>query len=253
MTPSTRLRCRRCSPLRLPAWFRSARSRRRCHCCSIAKCICVSSFFQVLLFYAFIGLTLSIAQGFLVRRLAPRVGEVRLILQAASRRCSVSRCSFGPVSRPSGLLMVASAVEVTGFALMTPSLQSLVSRRSDPAKQGGILGVSQSTSSLARVVGPLIAMPLFFRQAPLPYWAALAIMLVRDGDLCAVCSERPGLRHGANGTGSPAGSDGVAATARARPTSRATFAWPTRVLAPPRRRLPPRPPGRPRSSAASSG
>ena len=33
-------------------------------------------FHQVLLYYAFIGLTLSLAQGFLVRRLAPRVGEV---------------------------------------------------------------------------------------------------------------------------------------------------------------------------------
>jgi DHA1 family tetracycline resistance protein-like MFS transporter len=76
------------------------------------------------------------------------------------------------------LLMLASAIEVTGFALMTPSLQSLVSRRSDPAKQGGILGVSQSTASLARVVGPLIAIPLFFRSPPLPYWAAMVIMAI---------------------------------------------------------------------------
>jgi len=34
------------------------------------------------------------------------------------------------------LLMFASAIEVTGFALMTPSLQSLISRRSDPEKTG---------------------------------------------------------------------------------------------------------------------
>ena len=60
---------------------------------------------------------------------------------------------------------------------MTPSLQSLVSRRSDPTKQGGILGVSQSTASLARVVGPLIAVPLFFESPPLPYWAATIIMV----------------------------------------------------------------------------
>jgi DHA1 family tetracycline resistance protein-like MFS transporter len=60
---------------------------------------------------------------------------------------------------------------------MTPSLQSLISRRSDPTKQGGILGVSQSTSSLARVVGPLIAVPLFFQSPALPYWMATAIMV----------------------------------------------------------------------------
>ena len=73
-------------------------------------------------------------------------------------------------------LLLASAVEVTGFSLMTPSLQSLISRRSDPAKQGGILGVSQSASALARVAGPLIAVPLFFRQPTLPYWTAMAMM-----------------------------------------------------------------------------
>lgn len=137
------------------------------------------SFAQVLLFYAFIGFTLTIAQGFLVRRLAPRVGEVRLTLAGGI----TTMIGFGMLVWASragrlDLLMVASAIEVTGFALMTPSLQSLISRRSDPSKQGGILGVSQSTSSLARVVGPLIAVPLFFKSPAeaLPYWAALVIM-----------------------------------------------------------------------------
>ena len=30
--------------------------------------------------------------------------------------------------------------------------------------------------SLARVVGPLIAVPLFFRSPPLPYWTAIVLM-----------------------------------------------------------------------------
>jgi hypothetical protein len=59
---------------------------------------------------------------------------------------------------------------------MTPSLQSLISRRSDPAKQGGILGVAQSTSALARVVGPVLAVRLFFSGPTLPYWVAMAMM-----------------------------------------------------------------------------
>jgi hypothetical protein len=136
-------------------------------------------FHQVLLFYAFIGFMLSVAQGLLVRRLAPRVGEVRLALAGGL----VTILGFGLliVASRSGqlwLLMFAAAVEVTGFSLMTPSLQSLISRRSHPAKQGGILGVSQSTSSLARVLGPLIAIPLFFQEAALPYAAAIVIMLL---------------------------------------------------------------------------
>jgi hypothetical protein len=134
-------------------------------------------FQQVLLYYAFIGLSLSVAQGFLVRRLAPKIGEVALTLTGGG----VTMLGFGLLIAASHagklpLLMLASAIEVTGFAFMTPSLQSLVSRRSDPTRQGGILGVSQSTSSLARVVGPLIAVPLFFKSPPLPYWTAIAIM-----------------------------------------------------------------------------
>jgi MFS transporter, DHA1 family, tetracycline resistance protein len=74
------------------------------------------------------------------------------------------------------LLVVASTVEVIGFSLMTPSLQSLISRRSDPATQGSILGVSQSISALARVVGPIVAIPLFMRGVTLPYWTSFALM-----------------------------------------------------------------------------
>lgn len=132
---------------------------------------------QILLYFAFIGFTLSLAQGLLVRRLAGRISEFAM----ASAGAVVTMLGFlllSLASQASNLPMLigASAVEVIGFSLMTPSLQALVSRRSDPAKQGGILGVSQSISALARVVGPLIAVPLFFQGHTLPYWAALALM-----------------------------------------------------------------------------
>jgi hypothetical protein len=127
------------------------------------------SFSQVLLYYAFIGLTLTLAQGFLVRRLAPKVGEVAMTLAGGLTTMLgfallIAASQYGRLP----LLMFASAIEVTGFALMTPSLQSLISRRSDPARQGGILGVSQSTSSLARVVGPLIVSTLSNHNFLLP-------------------------------------------------------------------------------------
>ncbi len=154
------------------------------------------TFAQVLLFYAFIGLMLSIAQGFLVRRLAPIVGEVRLTLAGGiTTMLGFALLVWASKAGSLTLLMIASGIEVTGFALMTPSLQSLISRRSDPSKQGGILGVSQSTSSLARVVGPLIAVPLFFRSPAdaLPYWAALGIMAIATAIF--MCFARRGTDH----------------------------------------------------------
>ena len=59
-----------------------------------------------------------------------------------------------------GLLLTSLAIVVSGFAFITPSLNSLLSRWSDPAKQGGILGIGQSISSLARIFGPMVAVPL---------------------------------------------------------------------------------------------
>lgn len=66
-----------------------------------------------------------------------------------------------------------------GMALFGPSSNSLISREAAIDERGSILGVSQSTQSLARVVGPLLAGPLFAefgRNAP--YWAAAVAMAI---------------------------------------------------------------------------
>ena len=52
-------------------------------------------------------------------------------------------------------------------------------RRSDPAKQGGILGVSQGVSALARIIGPLVAVPLFTNVSHTsPYFASIGLMIL---------------------------------------------------------------------------
>jgi predicted MFS family arabinose efflux permease len=81
-------------------------------------------------------------------------------------------------------------VVVVGFAMMMPSHNSLISRRSDPAKQGGILGVAQSISSLARIVGPMIGVPLVERHSTFPYWTAAGMMSL--GLLMVVVAARSG-------------------------------------------------------------
>jgi fucose permease len=74
------------------------------------------------------------------------------------------------------VLFAALTVVVIGFACMQPSLNALISRRSDPATQGSILGVAQSVSSLARIGGPLLAFPLLYRNVSLPYLSAMGLM-----------------------------------------------------------------------------
>lgn len=134
---------------------------------------------NVLYVFAFVGFVLSFAQGFLVRRLATRLPEAML----ASIGAAVSIVGFVLLALASqsgslALLLGALVVEVTGFAFVTPSIQSLISRRSDPAKQGSILGVAQSAGSLARIVGPVAGVRLFAESATLPFWSAAGLMMV---------------------------------------------------------------------------
>ena len=56
---------------------------------------------------------------------------------------------------------VAMAVSVIGFAFVNPSVSALVSKRSDPARQGEVLGVNQSFASLGRILGPFLGSVLF--------------------------------------------------------------------------------------------
>jgi hypothetical protein len=75
-----------------------------------------------------------------------------------------------------GLVTIA----VMGFALLTPSLQALISRRSDPAIQGEVLGVNQSASAMARILGPMVCVPLFFVTTShvLPYLVGAGMLIL---------------------------------------------------------------------------
>jgi MFS family permease len=72
------------------------------------------------------------------------------------------------------------SIAVTGFAFLNPSVSSLVSRRSDPARQGEVLGVNQSFASLGRIIGPFLGSVLFQIDSShtLPYLAAVALLLL---------------------------------------------------------------------------
>jgi hypothetical protein len=132
---------------------------------------------EVCLTFAYIGLTLSIVQGGIVRRLAGRFREGSLaatgaLIQLAGFGLTVLAVDRGSVE----LLFVALTCVVTGFSFMQPNLQSLLSRRSDPAKQGLVLGVGQSVSSMARIFGAGISIPLLKKGAQVPYVTAAALM-----------------------------------------------------------------------------
>src|SRR6202030_3333542 len=93
------------------------------------------------------------------------------------------------------LMLFSLTVAVVGFALLTPSAQALVSRRTDSSRQGEVLGVNQSASAMARILGPGLGLTLYKLTDThlLPYvFGALLLLLmlplipyIRRGDTLA--------------------------------------------------------------------
>src|SRR5262249_19024492 len=122
------------------------------------------------LIFAYVGLVLMLTQGFFYRRLVQRVGEIRfmrvgIVLMALGLAGAVGvrlvRHDLHDRRTLMAMALFVMTLAVIGFALLTPSVQSLISRRSDPAKQGEILGVNQSASALARILGPMMGLSFF--------------------------------------------------------------------------------------------
>ena len=137
------------------------------------------SFREICLTYAYIGLLLAAIQGGIVRRLAGRVSEAKLSIGGAMFEIAgYGLMVLGVRQESIGLIVAAATLVVTGFSMMHPSLNSLLSRRSDPQRQGAILGVGQSTSALARIVGSGLGIPLLRYRLEMPYFIAAAMMVI---------------------------------------------------------------------------
>jgi MFS family permease len=129
--------------------------------------------------FAYVGLCFTLAQGFLVRRFMKRVGEWRFtVLGCATLAAGLVAVGTAPNV---GVLFATAPVPVLGFAMITPSLASLLSQRTDAGHQGAALGLNQSGASLARIVGPLVGNTLLGVGAAastrsLPHFGAAGVM-----------------------------------------------------------------------------
>ncbi len=142
------------------------------------------------LLFGYVGFVLVMTQGFLYRRLANRLREETFMAMGISLM-ALGLLLLGGVTWLAyqqsasftfrlSCMLVSMTLAVVGFAFLTPSAQALVSRRSDPAKQGEILGVNQSAASLARILGPIFGLSLY-KLTPshlLPYLFGAALLLV---------------------------------------------------------------------------
>ncbi|MGE3806405.1 MAG: MFS transporter [Gemmataceae bacterium] len=122
------------------------------------------------LIFAYVGMVLMMIQGFVYRRFVSRVGEVHFMKIGVGFMFVGLAGAVGillirnDIASTTMLVLLALGVmtlAVIGFAFLTPSVQALVSKRSDPNRQGEVLGVNQSASAIARILGPLVGLSLF--------------------------------------------------------------------------------------------
>ncbi|MGD2018831.1 MAG: MFS transporter [Planctomycetota bacterium] len=128
--------------------------------------------------FVFIGLTIALVQGGIVRRLVPRVGELRV----ASLGMGLTLPGFlviAAVTRAesSAVLYAGLALVAVGSSLVMPSFSSLASRYVPDDRQGFALGVFRSFGSLARVVGPIAGGLLYYGLGSLAPYAVGALLL----------------------------------------------------------------------------
>jgi MFS transporter, DHA1 family, tetracycline resistance protein len=122
---------------------------------------------------AFAGLLQAFTQGYLLRKIVARQGELRLV-RAGMFAFAAGMAPMASWSQR-GLLWFLLALLSLGYGLASPSVASLISKGAEHHLQGEVLGVNQSALSLARICGPLIAGFIYQALAPAAVYIAGAI------------------------------------------------------------------------------
>ena len=118
----------------------------------------------------------GLVQGGIVRRLAPKLGERRLIrigLAMVLPGLVVVGWATSTVPFYFGLALLA-----IGSALVSPCLSALVSLYTPADRQGEVLGVFRSLGALSRAIAPIIAGLVFWKLgSQWPYYGSALVML----------------------------------------------------------------------------
>ena len=133
--------------------------------------------FVVLATFTYLGLILTLAQGFLV----PAVGRMSEGTMATGGAIAAMAgfvlLAVAANRNDFSLLLEAMALEVVGFAFVNPSLQSLLSQRAGPQpRERGAFGAGAKHRRRWRESWGRCSASACFATARFPYWAATGLM-----------------------------------------------------------------------------
>ena len=125
--------------------------------------------------FAVMGVVAATMQGAFIGKLTARFGERRLLVTGTiTMAVGLTLVPVVPA-----ILVVAITLPVIsiGSGMINPSVAALLSSFSTPMEQGETLGLSQSASSLARIIGPVVGSLLYELEYHTPYFVGGAVML----------------------------------------------------------------------------
>lgn len=121
--------------------------------------------------FAYIGVLSTFNQGFLVRRLLPKLGERKVLTMGVV----LLGLGFTLIGFSTNLVLLGAAVTLIpfGLAFTNPSILGSVSLLSSKDEQGRILGTTQGTAALGRIIGPLLGGFVYENiNISAPFWAS---------------------------------------------------------------------------------
>lgn len=127
--------------------------------------------------FVFVGLTIAAVQGGVLRRLAPKHGERKLVFAGLASVAPGFACVA--FAHGAGLLYLGLFLMAFGSALVIPCTSALVSRYAPEEQQGLALGIFRSVGALSRALGPIVGGALYWRfGAMVPYIAAASFLML---------------------------------------------------------------------------
>jgi DHA1 family tetracycline resistance protein-like MFS transporter len=131
------------------------------------------------MFLFLIGIVDIFSQGFLIRKLLPIFGDVKVAVMG------LVLTVVGFAIAASAAIIVSPALIITGLIILNigdglfePSQGSLVSTSAGPQMQGRVQGANQGMQSIARIVGPFLAAWIYGFWRGLPYTSEAILIFV---------------------------------------------------------------------------
>jgi MFS transporter, DHA1 family, tetracycline resistance protein len=130
---------------------------------------------QVAFILVGMAIVMGAIQGGGMRLLASHFGERALVIAGS---LGLAACfAIVPAVHSIGLLIAVLTGCAVSRAVVQPPLMSMASLAATAASRGAVMGTFQSSGSLARAIGPLLAGALYELALPLPFVLGSALLL----------------------------------------------------------------------------